>query len=475
MNLFGHIAPTRQFRRHLADPRRWYARLVLIAFAAAAGLAVVLLNRLGDWALGFFFGVAAVAWWLPMVWMPAITLLILLLTRRFAPGAAGSGIPQVMSAMNPHLEDAERSGFVSLRLSVAKLLLTSLGLLAGLSLGREGPSVQVAAGIMHSARRALGNAAVADRTGLLVAGGAAGIAAAFNAPLAGVMFAIEELSRAPEQRRSGLIISAIVFSGLIAVALQGDANYFGVIHAREIGTSLLLPATVVTLAAGLAGGLFSRLVVMSASQVGRSSVLNWRGRHPYLFTTGCASAIAVIGVVTHGATFGSGYQLTRGLLDGTAPGAGSATFFKFLATWLTTLCMVPGGLFAPALGIGASLGNDVAQWFGIPIATPLIALGMTGFLAATTQAPMTSFIVVMEMVDGHNMVFSLMACALAASIQSKALSPPLYVALSRAQLRVVRSKRALGGSALAVPDPRARASGGKGISGAPANGSKGPG
>jgi len=454
MKLFAHAAPTRQFRRHFADPRRWYARVVLIAFAAAAGLAVVLLNRLGDWALGIFFHVSAVTWWLPLIWMPIVTLISLALTRRLVPGAAGSGIPQVMSAMNAHLDDEERSGFVSLRMSVAKLMLTSLGLLAGLSLGREGPSVQVAAGIMHSARRVLGNAALADRTGLLVAGGAAGIAAAFNAPLAGVMFAIEELSRTPEQRRSGLIISAIVFSGLLAVALQGDASYFGVIHAREIGMSLLLPATVVTVAAGLAGGLFSRLVVISAGQVGRSSVLNWRGQHPYLFTVACALVIAVIGVVSHGATFGSGYQLTRGLLEGRVSGDGSTTFFKFLATWLTTLCMVPGGLFAPALGIGASLGNDVGQLFGIPIAAPLIALGMTGFLAATTQAPMTSFIVVMEMVDGHNMVFSLMACALAASILSKLLSPPLYVALSRAQLRVVRSKRTGYGGAAARPKER---------------------
>ncbi len=451
MNLFGRVAPTRQFRHHFADPRRWYARLVLISFAAGAGLAVVLLNRLGDWALAVFFRVSALAWWLPMVWMPVMTLLSLSLTRRFAPGAAGSGIPQLMSAMNPHLDDRERSGFVSLRMSVAKLILTSLGLLAGLSLGREGPSVQVAAGIMHSARHALGKAQIADRTGLLVAGGAAGIAAAFNAPLAGVMFAIEELSRTPEQRRSGLIISAIVFSGLLAVALQGDANYFGVIHAREIGLSLLLPAAVVTVAAGLAGGLFSRLVVMSTVQGGRSNVLKWRARHPYLFAAACAAAVAVIGIVTHGATFGSGYQLTRGLLDGTASEAGSATLFKFMATWLTTLCMVPGGLFAPALGIGASLGNDVGQWFGIPIAAPVIALGMTGFLAATTQAPMTSFIVVMEMVDGHNMVFSLMACALAANILSKLLSPPLYIALSRAQLRGVRSRRSGGGSLASAP------------------------
>ncbi len=414
---------------------------MIILFAAAAGFGVVLLNRLGDLALQMFFHLAATPWWLTLLWMPAITLTSLWLTRRFAPGAAGSGIPQVRSAMNHTLSETERSAFVSFRMSIAKWLLTSAGLLGGLSLGREGPSVQLAAGVMYSARRLLGPITPVDRSGLLVAGGAAGIAAAFNAPLAGVMFAIEELSRTPEQRPSGLIITAIVISGLLGVALQGDASYFGVIHAREISVSLLLPALLATFIAGLAGGLFSRLVVISASHAGRSPVLNWRHRHPFLFAAVCSLAVAVIGIVTHGATYGSGYQLTRNLLEGKVAGSGATTFFKFFATWLTTLCMIPGGLFAPALSIGASLGYDVSQWLEIPLTAPLIALGMTGFLAATTQAPMTAFIVVMEMVDGHNMVFSLMASALAATALSKLISPPLYPALSRTQLRAVRNRR----------------------------------
>ncbi len=177
MNPFRYTLPQRQLRRLASDPHHWYARLVVMAFAAAAGLGAVVLNWLGDLALKCFFQVSAWAWWLPLVWMPFVTLAGLALTRRFAPGAAGSGIPQVMSAMNAQLNDDERTGLVSFRLSVAKLLLTSLGLLAGLSLGREGPSVQVAAGIMQSARGLLGKTLAPERTGLLVAGGAAGVAA----------------------------------------------------------------------------------------------------------------------------------------------------------------------------------------------------------------------------------------------------------------------------------------------------------
>ena len=425
-------------RRQLTDPRRWLQRVLLMIFAAATGCAVVALNQLGEYALACFYRASALAWWVPFVWMPAITLFCLWLTRRFAPGAAGSGIPQVMSALNPKLDDAQRARFVSVRLSVAKLLLTSLGLLAGLSLGREGPSVQVAAGVLYGARRFLGTLGTADRRGLLVAGGAAGVAAAFNAPLAGVMFAIEELSRAPEHRSSGLVIAAIVFSGFLAISLQGNHSYFGVIHAHEIDLSLLLPALLVTLACGLAGGIFSRLVVLAADHAGRSRALRLRARHPYLFTLGCSLVIALIGCLSQGATYGSGYALTKSLLAGSSEGS-SITFLKYVATWLTTLCMVPGGLFAPALTIGASLGNDMGHGLGVASVVPLIAIGMTGFLTATTQAPMTAFVIVMEMVEGHDMVFTLMICALTANLLSRMLSPPLYAALSRSQLRALRS------------------------------------
>ena len=107
---------------------------------------------------------------------------------------------------------------------------------------------------------------------------------------------------------------------------------------------------------------------------------------------------------------------------------------KFVATWLTAWSGVPAGIFAPSLAIGAALGNDVAMLLNVPQHSVLIALGMVGFLAAVTQAPLTSFIIVMEMVDGHAMVLSLMACALVASGLSRILSRPLYASLAQMQL-----------------------------------------
>lgn len=238
--------------------------------------------------------------------------------------------------------------------------------------------------------------------------------------------------QAPPHR--GLLLAAIVLAGLIAVSIHGNATYFGVIHVPQIGMSLLGPGVLMAVCSGLAGGVFSRLLVASIGGFSPDPLSRLRHRSPVLFAAVCGLMVAVIGVATHGATFGSGYSHTRNMLAGTESAPAVYFLFMFLATWLTSWSGVPAGIFAPALAIGAALGNDVALLTQYPNAPTLIALGMAGFLAAVTQAPLTAFIIVMEMVDGHAMVLSLMACALAGSVISRLLSHPLYPSLARLQL-----------------------------------------
>jgi H+/Cl- antiporter ClcA len=248
------------------------------------------------------------------------------------------------------------------------------------------------------------------------------------------MFAIEELARAPEQRSSGLLIAGIVLAGLVGVSAHGDHAYFGVIHAPVIGMDLLLPGLLVAILSGLAGGLFSRLMIASLSGRSPDRVTRWRAHRPVLFAAACGLGVALIGVVTGGAAFGSGYASTRHMVEGSAAMPFAYAPFKFLATWLTSWSGVPAGIFAPSLAIGAAFGNDVALLMYGAQVPALIALGMVGFLAAATQAPLTSFIIVMEMVDGHAMVLSLMACALVAFAVARLISPALYPTLAKLQL-----------------------------------------
>jgi len=421
-------------RTELADWHLWAGRALVLAFAALAGLTVVLFTWLTERAFAAFELVQSGRWWLPLIWTPLCTAAIIWLMRRYAVGSAGSGIPQVMAALDASVTPSHRSLYVSLKLTLAKMALSSWGLLAGLSLGREGPSVQIAAGVMHHARRYLPDKSQVSAHGLMMAGGAAGIAAAFNTPLGGVMFAIEELSRKPEQRSSGLLLAAIVLSGLMAVSIYGNATYFGVIRIENLSTALLLPGLAVAVLSGLAGGLFARLLLISIRGDGVDRFSRWRRQSPVKFAAGCGLVIALIGLASNGTTFGTGYAHSRAMLEGNNDTQPLYVLFKFVATWVTAWAGVPGGIFAPALSIGGALGNDVAQLTNYVNAPTLIALGMAGFLAAVTQAPLTSFIIVMEMVDGHGLVLSLMATAMVASGVSRLICKPLYSALAQLQL-----------------------------------------
>ena len=422
-------------RQELYDQHLWAGRALVITFAALAGLTVVAFTWLTEHALTQFFALHRAYWWAPLVWTPLSTAGIVWLTLRFAPGASGSGIPQVMAALAPSAQGPTRSLFVSLRLSIAKMFLSAWGLLAGLSLGREGPSVQIAAGVMHNARRWIPKRAHVSEHSLLIAGGAAGIAAAFNTPLGGVMFAIEELAKKPEQRSNGLILAAIVLGGLMAVSVYGNASYFGIIKIEKFGTALIVPALLVVLSTGVAGGLFSRLLIASLSGLSPDWFSRFRRASPVKFAAACGLGVAILGLVSHGETYGSGYAHTRAMLENNGETFSLYVLFKFAATWLTTWSGVPGGVFAPSLAIGGALGNDIAQLTSYANAPTLIALGMAGFLAAVTQAPMTAFIIVMEMVDGHALVLSLMASAMVASGISRLLSAPLYPTLADLQLQ----------------------------------------
>ena len=441
----------RELKTEVFDGWLWLDRAIVVAYGALAGAVVVLFTYMIDWAFGLFSAITARASWLPLIWTPLLTAGIVWLTRRHAPLSAGSGIPQVMAAQDPALDRDGQHWFVSLKLAFAKLLLGALGFVAGLSIGKEGPSVQIAAGVMLHSRRWLNTHSVSPQA-LLVAGGAAGIAAAFNAPLAGVVFAFEELSRRMEARYSGVVIAAIVLAGLIGVSAFGDKAYFGAIDVPPPDWRLLLPGLMVTVVTGLLGGLFAKLMIATLT-VGpvRGRPQRWtmplrrlailRYRWPIRFATALGLAVALIGLAAEGSTFGSGIAPAAQLLHGQAPPAALAFGpLKFLTTWLTAWSGVPGGIFAPSLATGAGVGYDIALLWGDGGNIALIAVGMTGFLAAVTQAPITSFLIVMEMINGRPLVLSLMAVAMIAAAISRMISRPLYATLAASMLMQFKSR-----------------------------------
>jgi len=429
---FFHFLNSESFQDGL---KLWCGRLVFWGGAIGVGLLAVLFAELSEFLSRLFLGGARKYVWLPFIVAPLGGVLCVWLTRRYFSGAEGSGIPQALAEINRAAKADEegtvRTPLLSFRIIVGKILVGVSAVGCGFSLGREGPTVQIGASLMNIIHGWLPASLDIRRKHLLVAGGAAGIAAAFNAPLAGIMFAIEEMTRNVEARMSGLIITAIVLAGVTAQGLKGSGgNYFGGILIIAGEGDQLLATLLAILVCGLSGGLFSRMMVQAATNW-QGSLARLRRGHPFYFAALCGFFIACLGFATAGATYGSGLEQTQALLNAEGDLPWYFAPAKFAATLVSYFAGLPGGIFSPSLSIGAGLGHSLAPLLGMEVVPgTLLALCMAGFLAAVTQAPMTSFLIVMEMVDGYSIVIALMVVSLFSSAISKCLSPPLYATMA---------------------------------------------
>jgi H+/Cl- antiporter ClcA len=412
--------------------RLWLQYGVLWLGAVLVGLVAVLYAWLIDLGFALFHAVQRGHFWLPLLLTPAMSALCVWLTRRFFSGAEGSGIPQVIAALGEQGEAQSRIAprLLSLKIVAGKIGISFLGILGGFTIGREGPTVQVGAAMMFYMRRFYPRPSVIMDKRLILAGAAAGLSAAFNTPLAGIVFAIEELSRSFEQRASGIVITTIIFAGVVALGLNGNYTYFGAITAGADGVRQAVVATVVCgLFMGVTGGIFCWLLLNTHKWI-PAPLRNMRTQRPVLFGALCGLLVAVIGVLAGGVTYGSGYAEAKGLLMNQEQLSVFYPLAKMAALVGSYLPGIPGGIFAPSLSIGAGFGNLLHMLFADTSLSMLIALAMVGYLAAVTQSPITAFVIVMEMINGHALVISLMATALLASRVSRLFAPPLYEALS---------------------------------------------
>ncbi|WLE58349.1 chloride channel protein [Burkholderia plantarii] len=413
--------------------RLWRLYGVFWLGAIVVGITAVLYARLIDWGYETFRSLQQTHAWLPLILTPAIASASVWLTRRFFRGAEGSGIPQVIATLQAS-PSAFGSRLLTVRILGGKILISLLGILGGFTIGREGPTVQIGAALMFNLRRFYPRSNALIERQLVLAGAAAGLSAAFNTPLAGIVFAIEELTRSFSERASGVLITAIIIAGVIALGMNGNYTYFGTIDVGPHFPRLIAVAVLVTaIVTGIAGGLFSWLLLNTNRWLPARLLTMYRGQ-PVAFAALCGLVIAVVGIVSGGTTFGSGYAEARGLLGGHSQLSMLYPFEKIVSMVASYLPGIPGGIFAPSLSIGAGFGNLLHLVF-IHVPLPmLIALAMVGYLAAVTQSPITSFVIVMEMINGHALVISLMATALISSRVSRLFVPPLYEALAHRYL-----------------------------------------
>jgi H+/Cl- antiporter ClcA len=426
--------PERRLRRlgrlPLISPRLWVRRLIFWVGAIVVAAVAIGFAQAADLASDLFLHVIAGRPWLPFILCPAGLTVSFLLTRHVFPGAQGSGIPQTIAAL--HMTDQSVVNRVlSPRIAVGKVILTLLGLAVGASIGREGPTVQVGASIMHALGRLQRLPRLELQRALILAGGAAGIAAAFNTPLAGIVFAIEELSHSFEARTSGTVFTAVVIAGATTLGLVGNYTYFGQTAATLANQPGIAAVLLCSAVGGLAGGVFSwSLVLASRGLPGRFG--RFIMGYPVVFAALCGLTLAILGYLSGNQTYGTGYEQARGMVEDHSTLPAIYALLKLAATVVSYVSGIPGGIFAPSLSVGAGLGAVLAPLVPNAPVGAMILLGMTAYFSGVVQAPITATVIVMEMTANQSLTIALMATAfLSFGFSRLVCRRPLYGALAR--------------------------------------------
>ena len=419
-------------KRYVMSTQKWKLRLVFwggaITIGAVAALFAIASFESDELFRNFYLANPILSLLIP----PIGLVVIAALTRFLFKGSEGSGIPQAIASLSMHSSQA-RSAILSIRVVLGKILLTCAGLLSGASIGREGPTVHIGAAIMYSLRRIAPFRGKDITRALILAGGAAGISAAFNTPLAGIMFAVEEMSRSFEERTNGTLLIAVILAGITALTILGNYTYFG----TSTATTTLIEAWPAILICGVLGGFFggsfSTLLLLLTKLIG-----NFARQHPYILALGCGLMISLLGFLSGGHTFGTGYHEAKDLITGYTQPDMTFPIYKYLATIVSYLSGIPGGIFAPSLSIGAGMGTSFSEFMPfVPLAV-LAMLGMVGYFTGVAQTPLTALIIVMEMTDNSSMLLPLMATALIAKGVSRWVCPrPIYQAMAEAYIGLI--------------------------------------
>lgn len=392
-----------------------------------SGLAAVLLKYgaggLGGWRVGL------AQQWPAWLVLPLIGLvgggLAGLLVERLSPEAAGSGIPQVKAAL------ANVPIALNLRVAVVKLLSVILVMGSGLTLGRQGPTVQIGAALAAQLSQWIPTSPEYRRQ-LLAAGAAAGLAAGFNAPIAGVLFVVEELLQDFSGLTLGTAILASFVGAVVSRLLGGQSGMYGLSEATA-GFSLLDVPFFVILGglAGLLGTLFSQGIFVSVS-------LNRRLQLSLPWKMGLAGLVSGAIAALLPLEFRDNTGLRDFLISSDQGWRIPLLAFgaKFILTLIAYGSGAPGGIFAPALLLGSALGylvgllaHGTENILGMAIApgvepspVTLYALaGMGAFFSSITRGPITAIIIVFEMVSDFNLVLPLMIGSVVSYLVSEQL------------------------------------------------------
>lgn len=392
-----------------------------------------LMNFIIDWNAWMIFIIAplgfVLSWWL---------------VKEFAPYAKGSGIPQVMAAVelaNPK-EHFKIRHLLSVKIIIFKIISSVALVIGGGAVGREGPTIQIAGSVFRKVNEYLPDWwPKISKKNMIMTGAAAGLSAAFNTPLGGIVFAVEELSKTHINYFKTALFTAVIIAGLVAQTLAGSYLYLGYPKTADVGLGIMFP---VILVSGICGIFASQLSVVMLKITAWKKRLKTNKAH-IVFLIISALIIASLAYFVNREILGSGKEIMeRTLFTNDKHEDWYVPFFRMIGPALAFTSGGAGGIFAPALSAGASIGSVISGWIHLSSneTNVVILAGMVAFLTGITRAPFTSAIIVLEMTDRHSLIFHLMLAGMVSSLISLMVSRrSLYDSLKISFLEELRSQK----------------------------------
>jgi len=406
--------------------------------AIITGIIAVVYTKLFFWAemcTAFIFHANK---WLFLIITPLGFVIASWLVVRYAPYARGSGIPQVSAAIE--LSNPRRSRgtdrLLSLRIAIVKILSSLIMALSGGAIGREGPTIQIAGSVFKKINDLLpGWYPKISKRNMLVTGAASGLAAAFNTPLGGIVFAIEELTKTHFSYFKSALLTGVIIAGLTALNILGPYLYLGYPHISSLSLWIAFPVLLTALAAGISGGVMGKGVLYALRKKDSLSGNNQKT----LYIIGSGLIVAMLAILVDYQAFGSGKEVMHTtLFSDDKYVAWYIPVLRFIGPVLSFSTGAAGGIFAPSLSAGAGVGSVISGWFHLSASDSnlIILCGMVSFLTGITRSPFTSSILVLEMTDANNIIFYLMFAGLASNLAASVIDK--YSFYEHLKMRYIR-------------------------------------
>ena len=419
-------------RRYLSHqfPNEIKTYVSLLLASLASVIVITFFLQVSDYAQHSFKNLIADKPYLSLIITPIIFIGIVYIAKYYCHYVQGSGIPQLIAATNSYNKSI-REKLLSFRIALGKIGFIFLGMLGGAPIGIEGPSIHIGGSIFYGFNRFIKLNRKLLIHALIAIGGSAGLIVAFNAPIAGVLFAYEEIGR--KLKKQALVLIAIVSAMVywFAIIYRGNDAYLTDLSSHSFDLTLVWQLAPLAIIAGIFGGLFSKATLYLVNKF----IAHTRVRVITIALL-LGVIVAIFNYLSQGQIAGSGREEVLLILENQSL-SWDFVVMKYFATLTSLTSTIPGGLFMPSISIGAGLGSEAANFYTQIDTQVIVMMAMIAYLSAVIRAPLTATFVILEMtLSLHLLIPGLIVAFIANFISKQIFEQPIYEALADNYLKL---------------------------------------